>query len=116
MCPRLFVIVEFLFAGSEQVRGWPDRLKVFQQRNIIFLYPHDVVIIRVTRARSTREGVAVWGKGPAHIFTGGVDGVAKIQRFLPFAFRILVGNLHIVTSSRSQVRASAGDKEALAIL
>ena len=116
MCPRLFVIVEFLFAGSEQVRGWPDRLKVFQQRNIIFLYPHDVVIIRITRAPTTRERLTVRGKGPTHIFAGRVDRIAEVQWFLPFALWILVGNPHIMSASRAHVGARTGDNETLPVL
>jgi hypothetical protein len=108
-------VVGIPLAGDEQIRRWPDWLKVPQQRNVVFVNPHDIVIIRITRARATRERLAVRRKGPTHIFATCVDGIAKVQWFLPLAILILVGDPHIMSAPRAHIWACAGDNEALSI-
>lgn len=113
--PWLFCIAEFLFIDSEQIGRWPDRLKILQQRDLIFLHPHHVVIVRTTRPPTTRERLAVRGKGPTHILADSIDRIAEVQGLLPFALGILVGDPHIMSASRPHVRARTGDNEALPI-
>jgi hypothetical protein len=90
--------------------------KILQRRNIVLVDPHDIVIIRNTRPRTAREGLAVLHIGPTHIFAACVDGIAQVQWLLPFAIWILLVNQHIISAALAHVRTRHDDNEALLIL
>lgn len=113
---RLFCIARRSLADGEQI-GWrPDRLKILQQRDVVFLHPHKVVIVRIARANTTRERLAVRSKGPAHILAGCIDRITEVQRLLPFALWVLIGNPHIMSSPRAHVRTRTGNDQAFPVL